>query len=445
MGYVGLFLGLVLVAVAVYRGWNITIAAFFGCIVFIVTGSLDVGESINSFFAAWGSFATSFFGKMVFSAMFAKLYEVSGAGTSIAIGISKLLFREHVSRGLRVALCFAVGIICQFVLVIGGVGPVLGIFMTMPIFFPLMKQAGIPRKYSVPALVAGALSFGNVAAGAPTNGNVMIVNHLGGTAADGALSSYIVLAIELLVVLFILTKLALKSMDKGETFEYGPSFKPLADQKRPNAIYSLLPMVVVFVLFGVLNWNINVSLCVGIPLAILMFYPWLTEKAGAKNSFLGKVANLKSGLSASVVSTLSPLNGMAATSGMAAVMKMTAAYNGLITAVQGWNLNAYWLTAIITIVMCFVVAGNATSMNIALPIVKPIAESTGASLAAVGRISAVAGSTFDTVPYSGTLNMFCSLCDCTMKEVYPTIFVATILPPLGATVLEILLCTIGII
>ena len=43
MGYVGLFLGLVLVAVAVYRGWNITIAAFFGCIVFIVTGSLDVG------------------------------------------------------------------------------------------------------------------------------------------------------------------------------------------------------------------------------------------------------------------------------------------------------------------------------------------------------------------------------------------------------------------
>ena len=130
---------------------------------------------------------------------------------------------------------------------------------------------------------------------------------------------------------------------------------------------------------------------------------------------------------------------------MAAVMKMTAAYNGPITAVQGWNLNAYWLTAIITIVMCFVVAGNATSMNIALPIVKPIAESTGASLAAVGRISAVAGSTFDTVPYSGTLNMFCSLCDCTMKEVYPTIFVATILPPLGATVLEILLCTIGII
>ena len=183
MGYVGLFLGLVLVAVAVYRGWNITIAAFFGCIVFIVTGSLDVGESINSFFAAWGSFATSFFGKMVFSAMFAKLYEVSGAGTAIAIGISKLLFREHVSRGLRVALCFAVGIICQFVLVIGGVGPVLGIFMTMPIFFPLMKQAGIPRKYSVPALVAGALSFGNVAAGAPTNGQRHDSQPPGGTAA----------------------------------------------------------------------------------------------------------------------------------------------------------------------------------------------------------------------------------------------------------------------
>ena len=445
MGYLGLFLGLVLVAVAVYRGWNITIAAFFGCIVFIITGGLSVLESTNAFFAAWGSFATSFFGKMVFSAMFAKLYEVSGSGTSIAIGISKLFFRENASRGVKVALCFLVGIICQFVLVIGGVGPVLGIFMTMPIFFPLMKQAGVPRRFGVPALVAGALSFGNVAAGAPTNGNVMIVNHLGGTASDGALSSYIVLAIELVVVVFILTKMAIKAMDKGEYFEYGPSFKPLANQARPNAIYALLPMVVVFVLFGVMNWDINVSLCVGIPMAIIMFFPWLTVKEGSKNKTTGKLSGLKGSLSTAVVSTLSPLNGMAATSGMAAVMKNTEAYNGLINAVQNWNMNAYWLTAIITIVMCFVVAGNATSMNIALPIVRPIAEASGASLKAVGRISAIAGSTFDTVPYSGTLNMFCSLCDCTMKEVYPSVFFATILPPMGATVLEIILCSIGII
>lgn len=445
MGYLGLFLGLVLVAVAVYRGWNITIAAFFGCIVFIVTGGLGVADSITAFFTAWGGFATSFFGKMVFSAMFAKIYEVSGAGTSIAIGISKIFARENAPRKVQVALCFLVGIVCQFVLVIGGVGPVLGIFMTMPIFFPLMKQVGIPRRYGVPALVSGALSFGNVAAGAPTNGNVMIVNHLGGQAGDGALSSYIVLAIELVVVLIILTNMAIKAMDRGETFEYGPSFKPLTDQARPNAIYALIPMVVVFVLFGVLNWDINVSLCVGIPLAIIMFFPWLMSKEGCKNKTTGKFVALKGSLSAAVVSTLSPLNGMAATSGMAAVMKTTAAYNGLITIVQGWNMNAYWLTAIITIVMCFVVAGNATSMNIALPIVKPIAEASGASLKAVGRISAVAGSTFDTVPYSGTLNMFCSLCDCTMKEVYPSVFITTVLVPLGATVLEILLCQVGII
>lgn len=444
MGYIGLFLGLILVAVSVYRGWNIMIAAIFGCIVFVVTGGLSVLDSINAFFAAWGGFATSFFGKMVFSAMFAKLYEISGAGSAIAVGISKLIFRENASRSVKVALCFLVGIICQFVLVIGGVGPVLGIFMTMPIFFPLMERAGIPRRYGVPALVAGALSFGNVAAAAPTNGNVMIVNHLGGTAADGALSSYIVLAIELVVVVALLTKMAVKAMDNGETFEYGPSFKPLADQARPNALYSLIPMVVVFTLFGVLNWNINVSLCIGIPIAIIMFFPWLSAK-GEGNKTLAKLNGLKGSLSASVLSTLAPLNGMAATSGMAAVMKSTVAYEGLLTLVQGWNMNAYWLTAIITIFMCFVVAGNATSMNIALPIVKPIAEASGMSLKAVGRISAVAGSTFDTVPYSGTLNMFCALCDCSMKEVYGSVFITTVLVPMGATVLEILLCSIGII
>ena len=444
MGYVGIFLGLIVVAFAVYRGWNITIAAMFGCVFFIVLGRVGVLDSITAFFTAWGGFATSFFGKMVFSAIFAKLYEISGAGTSIAIGISKLIFRENASRKVKVALCFLVGIVCQFVLVIGGIGPVLCIFMTMPIFFPLMEQAGIPRRYAVPTLVAGALVFGNVAAGAPTNGNVMIVNHLGGTAADGALSSYIVLALELVAILILLTRMALKSIDNGETFAYGPSFRPLSDQDRPNPIYSLLPMVVVFVLFGVFNWDVRVALLVGIPLAVLMFWKWLPSKEEMP-SFQGKYANLRSSLSASVLSTLAPLNGMAATSGMAAVMKSTAAYTGLLNAVQGWNMNAYWLTAFITIFMCFVVAGNATSMNIALPIVKPIAEASGLSLKAVGRISAVAGSTFDTVPYSGTLNMFTSMCDCTMKEIYPSIFITTILVPMAGTVVEVLLCSIGII
>lgn len=444
MGYVGLFLGLIIVAFAVYRGWNITIAAFFGCISFIVLGRVGVLDSINAFFTAWGGFASSFFGKMVFSAIFAKLYEISGAGSAIAIGLSRLIFRENATRKVKVALCFLVGILCQFVLVIGGIGPVLCIFMTIPIFFPLMEQAGIPRRFGVPALVAGALVFGNVAAGAPTNGNVMIVNHLGGAAADGALSSYIVLALELVAIEIILTNMAIKAMDRGEGFEYGPSFRPLADQARPNALYSLLPMVVVFVLFGVFNWDVRVALGVGIPLAILMFWKWLPVKEGLSPA-KGKYTGLRAGLSAAVISTLAPLNGMAATSGMAAVMKSTEAYNGLLTAVQGWNMNAYWLTAIITIFMCFVVAGNATSMNIALPIVRPIAEASGLSLKAVGRISAIAGSTFDTVPYSGTLNMFCSMCDCTMKEVYGSILVTTILVPMAGTVVEILLCTIGII
>lgn len=444
MGYVGLFLGLIIVAVAVYRGWNITLAVFLGSISFIVLSGAGIMDSITAFFTGWGNFATSFLGKMVFSAIFAKLYEVSGAGTAIAVGVSKLIFRENATQKVKVALCFLVGIICQFVLVIGGIGPVLCIFMTVPIFFPLMEQVGIPRRYGVPALVAGALVFGNVAAGAPTNGNVMIVNHLGGAGSDGALSSYIVLAIEIVVIVYLLTNMAVKAMNNGETFAYGPSFKPLLDQERPNAIYSLLPMVVVFVLFGGFHWDVRLALLVGIPLAVAMFWKWLPSKEGMSKQ-AGKYANIRTWLSAAVLSTLAPLNGMASTSGLAAIMKNTEAYTSLIDIVSGWSMNAYWLTAIITIFMCFVVAGNATSMNISLPIVKPIAEASGLSLKAVGRISAVAGSTFDTVPYSGTLNMFCAYCDCTVREVYPSIFVTTILVPFGATILEVLLCSIGII
>lgn len=444
MGYVGLFLGLIIVAVAVYRGWNITLAVFLGSISFIVLSGAGLMDSITAFFTGWGGFATSFLGKMVFSAIFAKLYEVSGAGAAIAIGISKLLFRESASQNMKISLCFLVGILCQFVLVIGGIGPVLCIFMTIPIFFPLMEQAGIPRRLGVPALVAGSLVFGNVAAGAPTNGNVMIVNLLGGQGSDGALSSTIVLLIELVVIVFILTKMASKAIAKGEKFVYGPSFKPLADQARPNALYCLIPMIVVFVLFGVFSWDVRLALLVGIPLAIVMFWHWLPSKEGMSKHG-GRYANMRTWLSAAALSTLAPLNGMASTNGMAMIMKSTDAYNGLIGIVSNWDMNAYWLTAIVTIFMCFVVAANATSMNIALPIVKPIAEASGLSLKAVGRISAVAGSTFDTVPYSGTLNMFCSCCDCTVREVYPSVFLTTVLVPLGATVLEVLLCSVGII
>lgn len=444
MGYIGLFLGLIIVAIAVYRGWNVTLAVFFGCISFILLSGAPLMDSINNFFTAWGGFATSFLGKMIFSAIFAKLYEVSGAGTSIAIGISKLLFRENASRNVRVMLCFLVGIVCQFALVFGGIGPVLCVFITVPIFFPLMEQVGIPRRYGVPALIAGALVFGNVAAGAPTSGNLMIVTHLDGAAGDGALSSTIVMIVELVVILFILTKMAIKAMDNGEKFEYGPSFRPMVDQERPNAVYCLVPMVVVFVLFGVLNWDVRLALLVGIPLAIIMFWKWLPSAANTTVQ-KGRYINLKTWLSAAVLSTLAPLNGMASTSGLAAVMKSTKAYENILITVQGWNMNAYWLTAILTIVMCFIVAANGTSMNIALPIVRPIAEASGFSLKAVGRISAVAGATFDTVPYSGTLNMFCTYCDCAMKDVYGAVFITSVVVPLAGTILDVLLCSIGII
>ena len=66
----------------------------------------------------------------------------------------------------------------------------------------------------------------------------------------------------------------------------------------------------------------------------------------------------------------------------------------------------------------------------------------GMDLELVHRVSTFAGSILDTLPYSGSILMLLPVCHMKLKEIYPAMFVTTVLSTLVGTVVIALIMTL---
>ena len=97
---------------------------------------------------------------------------------------------------------------------------------------------------------------------------------------------------------------------------------------------------------------------------------------------------------------------------------------------------------VVVALMCMLTGGSSTGQLVALPIIAPKLQALGLTASTIHRVSAFAATTLDSMPYSGSILMLLPMCHMKLKEVYPALFVTTVIATTVGTAAVTLMCVL---
>lgn len=252
------------------------------------------------------------------------------------------------------------------------------------------------------------------------------------TAADVALVPGLVgAAAEIAAILVIMNLLINRARKRGEHFELHP-LDPRYDStgSKPKLIVALIPMAVLFLLFNIWKLNINICLLCSIALSLVLFWPQLRRR------------DLKAMLNSGAVDSVPMTMTVAAICGFAGVITNTDAFQSMITAITSISIAPILICWVVVALMCMLTGGSSTGQLVALPIIAPKLQALGLTASTIHRVSAFAATTLDSMPYSGSILMLLPMCHMKLKEVYPALFVTTVIATTVGTAAVTLMCVL---
>ena len=253
-----------------------------------------------------------------------------------------------------------------------------------------------------------------------------------GTAADVALVPGLVgAAVEVVVIIVLMNIYINKARAKGEHFELHP-LDPHYDKNtpRPNFWIALIPLVALFVTFNILKININICVIGSTVLSILLFWKQLKAK------------NLRELISTGAADSIHMSLTVAAICGFAGVVTNTEAFTTMLNAITGINMSPMLICAVVVAVMCMLTGGSSTGQLISLPLIAPKLLDLGLNVNAIHRIACFAATTLDSMPYSGAILMLLPMCRMKLKEIYPPMFITTVIATTCGTIAVIVMCAL---
>lgn len=432
MNIVGCILGFAVVIYLCYKDWSVYLAAFAGACVVILFNWLPFVDSLNGTFVN-GMFTAvkGFFFMILFGCIQSQIYTESGAAYAIGDALMKLCLRDKMSNTAKNIVAMLLILAMGTILNLGGIIVGVVIVLMYPIALVIFEHCDIPKKYILAVLGAGSYTFTLTMPGSPQVTNVAAMNCLG-TAADVALIPGLAgAAAEIIAILVIMNLIINRARKRGEHFAYHPE-DPQYDNsvEKPNVIIAIIPMAVLFLTFNIFKVNINICLIVSCILSLILFAKQLRRK--------DVKAMLNKGAKDSVPMTMT----VAAVCGFAGVLTNTEAFQTMLNAITSINLPPILICWIVVALMCMLTGGSSTGQLIALPLISEKLQSLGLSLATVHRVSVFAATTLDSMPYCGSILMLLPMCRMKLKEVYPAMFVTTVVATTIGTAVVALMCTV---
>ena len=296
----------------------------------------------------------------------------------------------------------------------------------------MFQLANIPKRYIVAGVLGGCLGFGNDLPGSPQPGNTIPMNILGTSSAAGLIPGLIGAAAEIFTLVFLLDAVIGRGVRRGEEFHPETDLDRELDEgkERPAMWKALLPVAVLFVLFNIAGFDINISLAVTSIFCTAIFYPYFPERD------VKTVA--ARGITQGTVATVS----ICAVIGFSSVVQGTEAFQRIVESLVGLRVNPYLLLILCVAFMCMLCGGSATGQAIALPIIGPVVEAAGVSANAIHRIASFAGAILDTMPYAGTVVMAHAYAKVEIKEGYPAVFVISVVATTISTLVVTFVCAL---
>ncbi|MDJ0804576.1 MAG: GntP family permease [Desulfobacterales bacterium] len=456
LGVAGIILSLVLLMYLAYRGISVLILApVLAMLAALLSGDIPLLASYTEvFMPALAGYAKAFFPLFLLGAVFGKVMAEAGAAKSISFFITKRLGAHHAV--LAVVLSCAI-------LTYGGVSLFVVAFAVFPIAVELFREAGIPKRFIPASIALGAFTFTMTALpGTPQIQNAIPMPFFGTTAFAAPILGLVGAAIMLGGGLFWINRRAKTAMGKGEGYGHHEAKNAVSADaaQMPSAMASFAPIIVVVLINFILSkfvfpamdtsyledfdttlsrvngiWSIIVSLAISIVFAILLFRKSLTSVMQTVNE--------------GAFGSLLPLLNTASEVGYGNVIKSLGAFALVKTAILGIPGTPLISLAASTSILAGITGSASGGMSIALGALGETymqkAMEVGINPEAFHRIATMACGGLDTLPHNGAVITLLGICGLTHRESYIDIGVCTVVIPLIASAVAIVLATMGVV
>lgn len=456
IGVLGIILSLGLLMYLAYRGITVLILApILALLAVLLSGEMPLLPAYTEVFMSnLAGYLKTNFPVFLLGAIFGKVMDDTGAAKAIAHYIASRLGKDKAI--LAVVLSCAV-------LTYGGVSLFVVAFAVYPIAAALFREAGIPKRLIPGSIALGAFTFTMTALpGTPQIQNAIPMPFFNTDSYAAPIMGTVAGIVMFVLGTLWLMRRAKAANAKGEGYgEHKEDIKSFDTANLPNIWTSITPIIIVLVLNFILSkyyfstidgtylqsppfntklasvkgmWSLIVSLVVAIAATIGLNFKRFNVRDSVNKGAYGSML--------AILNTASEV-------GYGNVIKTLAAFAVVQAFILGISDNPLISEAISVNVLAGITGSASGGMSIALGALgkqyMEMALAAGINPEALHRIASIACGGLDSLPHNGAVITLLGICGLTHKESYADIGMVSVVVPLIALVVAIIMASIGLV
>ncbi|KEH88925.1 transporter [Clostridium novyi A str. BKT29909] len=459
MGVISILISLILLMYFAYRGVSIVILSIILAMFAVVMN----GEShimimyTETFMMAFAMYVKQYFPVFLLGAIFGKIIDDSGSAKAIANVIAEKL---GVQRAI-LAVVLSVG-----VLTYGGVSVFVVAFAVYPIAAQLFKEADIPKKLIPASIILGSFTFTMTALpGTPQIQNTIPMPYFGTDAYASPILGIVGGVIMFIAGMMWLTYRAKKAKASGIGYgDYKDETIEVDNNNTPHIGIAFLPIILVLVLNFILSkfvlvagrydasylekqpymiklsnvsgtWSLVIALSISIVVSVVLNFK--------------RMKSVVKSLNEGTAGALSAIINTSSVVGYGNVIKVLAGFVIIKNVIVNVSSNPLISEAISVNILSGITGSASGGMSIALGILGKqyltMATQMGISPEVLHRVATIASGGLDSLPHNGGVITLLGVCGMTHKEAYKDIAVCSVIIPILALIVVVVLANFGIV
>ncbi|WP_019229830.1 GntP family permease [Sedimentibacter sp. B4] len=427
MQITGLLLAIFLLMYLTYRGFHLFPTSIFAGFIVIITNGIGIWEGLSVNYAnSFAAFVINYGFVLLFGAIFGQIMAETGCAKSISYKIIKTLGTKHI---------LLVTILVTSLLAFGGLATFVIVFTVYPITKVLFEKVKLPQTLNCAAMGLGAGTYTMTALPfSPSVQNIIPTKILGTDVAAAPLMG-IVVTIFLFTCGYMYLNKRLKNIvasnPEAQIALSGNVEIDLNDEKIPDWKLSLLPIIIVIGTL-ILTKKLMVP-SAGVVLGLVLGSICTLLVSFKKDLGLAKMLATGSNNGGNAIICAS------AVIGFAGVVKSVPGFQNFIDMILNMNMNPYVTEAIGVNLIAGIVGSATGGVQIFLEVLGSHFLEMGLNPEAIHRVATIASGGLDSLPHCSSVVIMLSAMGLTHKEAYKDFGVITVVIPLFATVIAVIM------
>lgn len=433
LSLLGIFLGVAVFVLGVFKGHSITFSTLLGAIVVAALSQMNILESLTKvYMGRLGGIMTSYMLLFLISALFAKMMGDVGAAQSLAYKMARLARKFPKHEKFAACVCMAM---LTSAFIYGGISVFVVIFTLIYIGKELFEELDVPW-FMFSTIGMGTATFATgMIPGSPQLSNLIPMDYFGTTASAAPVLGMLCAVFSLVYSLWWIWYKCRKC-DKANI-----GFEPSGIEIRNNLVAlerveeqplwkCLLPSVIMLVCLNFVKLNASLALAIGCISIAILFGP--------------KKLHMKDNMKVATQNASNTAIALASAAGFGAVVSASSGFTFILGGLESLPGPACIQIIVALNVAAGFSASSSTGMTLALDSLATHFMELGIPAPALHRLCAISALGLDTLPHSSSLANTYTLCKLTYKDAYINHFMLTVVGNVLTALFCGLLITIGI-